>query len=283
VDRAQEVVRVTEALANAELRPGADLSRARAEAAAARTQLIQAQQAMEVARATLGQFTGMQPEQVTIAAGSLLQLPSMQPEAPVDFKANPVTAEQDAAVNQTQTQLRALERAYFPKFAVQAAAYARGTGADVNGARLGALNGLAPTVHDEALGFSVTFPIMDFAANRARQDALSAIARSQTARSEQIVAELRGRWNTALAQLRGAREIAENTPVQVAAARTAGAQANARYQAGLGTIDQVAEAQRLLTQAEIDDALAHLSAWRALAGLATAAGDLRPFVVEASK
>jgi outer membrane protein len=283
VDRAQEVVRVTEALTNAQLRPGADFSRAQAEAAAARTQLIEARQAVEVGKTTLAQFTGLQPDRLAIAADSLLQLPAMQPGATADFKANPVTAEQDAAVSQTRAQLRALERAYFPKFQLQGAAYARGSGADVNGTRLGAWNGMAPTVQDEALGFTVTFPLMDYAANRARQEVLSATARAQAAKSAQIVTELRARWNAALAQLRGAREIAENTPVQVAAARTASRQANARYQAGLGTIDQVAEAQRLLTQAEIDDALAHLSAWRALAGLATAAGDLQPFIFEASK
>ena len=47
---------------------------------------------------------------------------------------------------------------------------------------------------------------------------------------------------------------------------------------GLGNIDEVAEAQRLLTQAEIDDALARLGVWRGLLGVATAAGDLQPFL-----
>ena len=70
---------------------------------------------------------------------------------------------------------------------------------------------------------------------------------------------------------------------QVSAARAATQQAIARYESGLATIDQVAEAQRLLTQAEIDDALAHLGVWRALLGVATAAGDLQPFIMEAGK
>ena len=83
--------------------------------------------------------------------------------------------------------------------------------------------------------------------------------------------------------MQAARAIAANTPVQLAAARQSVTQATARYQAGLGTIDPVAEAQRLLTQAEIDDALSHLTVWRALLGLATAAGDLQPFVLEAGK
>jgi outer membrane protein TolC len=71
--------------------------------------------------------------------------------------------------------------------------------------------------------------------------------------------------------------------LQVSAARAAMQQSSARYQSGLGNIDEVAEAQRLLTQAEIDDGLSHLAVWRALLGLAAAAGDLQPFVTEASK
>jgi outer membrane protein TolC len=57
-------------------------------------------------------------------------------------------------------------------------------------------------------------------------------------------------------------------------------QATARYQAGLANIDELAEAQRLLTQAEIDDALARLGVWRGLLAVATAAGDIQPFVAE---
>ena len=44
-----------------------------------------------------------------------------------------------------------------------------------------------------------------------------------------------------------------NTPAAVTAARAATSQSMARYEAGLATIDEVAEAQRLLTQSEIDD------------------------------
>jgi len=283
IDRAEALLRVTKALADAELRPGADASRAEAGLAAARTQMIQSRQAVEVARATLAQFVGSPAEQAAVSAPGLLQLPEAQTPAPVDFKTNPVVAEQNATVEQAQAQLRALERSYFPKFALQGAVYARGTGAETNGQRLDYLNGMAPTVQDFAVGFTVTFPIMDLAATRAREAVQSADIRAQTARSELIVTQLRARWNEALAQLHGARDVAANTPVQVSSARVATQQATARYESGLGTIDQVAETQRLLAQAEIDDALSHLSVWRALAGLATAAGDLQPFVAEASK
>jgi hypothetical protein len=48
-------------------------------------------------------------------------------------------------------------------------------------------------------------------------------------------------------------------------------------------MDEVAEAQRLLTHAEIDDALARLGIWRGLLAVATAAGDIQPFLAEASR
>jgi outer membrane protein TolC len=281
--RAETILRTTRAQADAQLRPGADTARAEAELTAARTQMIQARTAVETARATLGQYVGMQPEQVAISARGLLKLPVAADAPPADFNSSPVALEQNANVEQARAQLRALERSYFPKFALQGAAYARGTGADVDGSRMGGLNGMAPTVQNLALGFSVTFPIMDLPAIRAKEAMASGSVRAQSARSEQIIAELRARWNVALAQLRGARAVAENSPLQISSARAAMQQANARYDAGLGTIDQVAEAQRLLSQAEIDDALSHLAVWRALAGLATAAGDLQPFVAEVSK
>jgi len=55
-------------------------------------------------------------------------------------------------------------------------------------------------------------------------------------------------------------------------------QANARYRSGIGNIVEVAEAERILTQAEIDDALAKLGVWRALLGVAAATGDLQLFL-----
>ena len=60
-------------------------------------------------------------------------------------------------------------------------------------------------------------------------------------------------------------------------------QATARYQAGLGTIVEVAEAQRLLTQAQIDDALSRLSVWRAELAVTAADGDIQPFLTGASQ
>ncbi len=278
VTRAESVLNVIRSLVSAELRPGADQSRADAELASARTQLIQARQAVAVARASLAQFTGGDP---SAAAGGLLgAAPSAPP--PLQAETNPFVVEQVAAIEQTRLRLRVLERSYFPKFQLQGSAYARGTGAELNGGRLGLANGLAPDTQNYAAGLTVTFPAADLPAVRAREAIEAAHVRAETARKDQLVNDLRAQWNRATATVAGARQVVLNTPLQVASAKAALNQATARYQAGLGAIGEVAEAQRLLSQAEIDDALARLSVWRGLLGVAIAAGDLEPFIAEAS-
>jgi len=281
VERGETVARTIRALVTSELRPGADASRADAEVAAARTQLIQAEQAVAIARANVARFTGI--DQVALAAPSLGTLPPEHDAPAFDATANPVAAEQNAAIEQAKAQLHALERSYFPRFYLQGAAYARGSGAEISGRNLGGLNGLAPNIQNYALGFSVNFPVFDFASLHAREAQQAATLRAQSARARQIATDLKAQFQTAVAQLQGARRIAANTPVQVAAARAAAQQATARYQAGLGNIDAVAEAQRMVTQAEIDDALARLGVWRGLLAVAAAAGDIRPFLAEVGR
>ena len=283
VDRASVIARTVRAQVDAELRPGVDGSRVDAELAAARTLLIQAQQSVEVARANLSQFVGMAPGQVSVQNSKLLELPAEHAVAPLDTSANPAAFAQNAVIEERRAQLKSLERSYFPRFYAQASTFARGTGAEIDGHNLGGAEGLAPTVQNSALGFTVQFSALDRASIRAREAEQSAMIRAETARYQQIAAELTAQWNRAVAALAGARNISANTPSQVTAARAATEQATARYQAGLGNIDEVAESQRLLTQSEIDDSLARLGVWRALLGVAAAAGDIGPFVAEASE
>jgi outer membrane protein len=283
VDRAQVILQTISALVKSELRPGADASRAEAELAAVQTQRIQAEQAYEIARANLSRFIGLDPKQINASAPKLLQLPPPSNPIPPDIATNPIAREQNAVIEQMRLQLKALHKSYFPRFFLQGSAYARGTGAETNGDRLGDLNGLVPTTQNYALGLTVTFPVMDFAGIRAQESGQSARIRGETAKYRQIATDLKAQWNAAESGLQGARRIADNTPIQVSAARTTLEQSTARYRSGLGTIDEVAESQRLLTQAEINDALARLGVWRALLSVAQATGDVQPFLAEANR
>lgn len=283
VDRAQVLAQIVRAQANSQLRPGADASRADAELAIARTQLAQAQQAQEVARAVLSQFIAVPPQQIALAAAKLLQLPPEEPVPALNVAQNPIAAEQNAVVDQQRTELQILEKSYVPRFFAQGSAYARGSGARIDGTRLGGLNGLGPDTQNYALGFTVTFPVLESASIHAREAGQSATVRAETARYQQITTDLTARWNAAVAAIEGSRKVVANTPVEISSATVANQQANARYQAGLGTIVEVADTQRLLTQAEIDDALARLGVWRALLGVAAADGNIQPFLTAASQ
>ena len=115
VDRAEVVSRTIQALVNAQLRPGADASRAEAELAAARTQLIQAQQAVEVTRANLSRFIGLPPVQTAVSAPRLLESPPKRDPEPLNAAVNPTSMEQTALLDQLKAQFKTLERSYFPR------------------------------------------------------------------------------------------------------------------------------------------------------------------------
>src|SRR2546428_4649001 len=236
VDRADVLVRSIRALVEAQLRPGADASRAEAELAAARTQVSRAEQATEVARAVLAQFVGVDPAQITLAAPKLLQLPPSPAPPPFNTAANPIAVEQNAAVEQAKAQLNILDNSYYPRFFTPGSAYARGTGAAIDRTRLSRVHGLTPDVQNYALGLSVTFPILDLPSIRAKQASQSAIIRSETGRYPQITTDLTAGWKQASAVLEGSRKIAADTPVQVSAANAASQQASARHPPRLGNI-----------------------------------------------
>jgi outer membrane protein TolC len=118
---------------------------------------------------------------------------------------------------------------------------------------------------------------------RAQQAQETAIGRSAMATYRQVLADLQAQSNAARVTLVQARRIADETPKEVADARTGFAQANAQYRAGLTSIVAVAEAQRLLAQAEIDDSLSKLAVWRAILQIQIAQGDISSFLAQASR
>jgi outer membrane protein len=283
VDRAQVLVRSVKASVDARLRPGADLSRANTEFDAAETQLMQAEQSVDVAKAAFAEYTGMDIKNIEVIPARLLQLPPDTTFTTANPANNPAVQEKAGMIKESEARLKILQRAYRPTFALQAGAYARGTGALTNGATLGGWNGLGPNYFNTVAGFTVNFPLLALPSIRAQEAQEVAMGRSASATYRQALADVQAQLNAAQATFAQARRIAEVTPKEVADARTGFEQANAQYKAGLTTVIAVAEAQRLLAQAEIDDSLAKLAVWRALLQIQTAQGDISSFLAEASR
>lgn len=276
IARAQALEEIVGAQVRAELRPGVDLMRVKAEVAMAEAQQIQAEQAVAMAKAALSQFV-LTPEFAAVP-GALLDQPPAAILAQADLRAHPIARERSAQIEEAQAKQKTLDRAYYPKFNLQGSTYARGTGANPNFTTGGAFSGLGPNIANWGAGLTVTFPAMALPGLRIQRGIEASQTRGEQMRLEQAMQDLAAKLARANAQLAGARRLVEKIPAQLEAARAAEQQAAARYKAGLGTIVEVADAQRLLAQTEIDDRLARLAIWRAMLAVSAAQGDIEPFL-----
>ena len=269
VERQEVFANAVAARVKAELRPGADDSRAQAELALARIQLIQAEQAERIGRSTLAQWLGVPAADVQINAEHVLT-PAPAPPPPGAMTGHPLATAQMAAVNASQASQHVLSRSFAPRINFQTAYAVRGSGVFANGDT----RGLAFDTPNWAAGLSATFPLFDWFSVRERSQIEAHNERAERATYDRVVRELSARSEQARAEMEGARRVAENTPIQLTAARTLELQARTRYDNGLADIVEVADAQRLLLQAEVGDAVARLGVWRALLTDAAARGDL---------
>jgi len=278
VERRETFTKSVHVLVDNELRAGADASRADAELARARVNLARAQQQAATSRAQLADILGIADAVVEVRESTLLGTPPASAPPTPTISANPFAQVQHARVQEEQSLVHALDRSYYPKLYLQSVAMGRGSGVDPTGQFLGGSEGLGPDRANWAAGLSVTFPVFDIFSIRSKKAVEVANERAEQARYDQALQDLTGQLRKAQASLDGARKVAENTPLELDAARTTETQERARYQAGLATLVDVADAQSFLVQAEIDDALARLAVWQNLASVAAAQGDLAPFL-----
>ena len=281
VARAQVFADSVHVLVNNQLRAGADAARADAELSNTKNQLNRAQQVADISRAALAEALGVPGTSITIDPGIMLDLPSDVSILPPNFDTHPILIAQKAAIETVRAREHALDRSYFPKFNLQSSLSARGTGALTNGTFKGGVNGLFPTTPNFAVGMSVTFPAFDIFTIRAKRKIEAGNEGVENARLDQAVEALKGQYARAQALLDGALRIARETPNQLKAAQQAETLTRERYKYGLATVTDVADAQRLLAQAEIDNAVARLNVWRALLVAARLHGDLKPFIERA--
>jgi outer membrane protein TolC len=161
VERQQVFSNAVATLVRNQLRPGADDSRAQAEMALARIQLIQAEQAEQVARAGLAQWLGVAPADVRIVSDPLLAMPPPLPAAAPAVATHPLAETQTATVDSSRAIQQVLGRSYFPRVNVQTAYSLRGTGATAGGTNLGGTRGLDCDTSNWAVGLTATFPLFD--------------------------------------------------------------------------------------------------------------------------
>lgn len=279
VGRAQVFETAVHGLVASGMRPGADESRALAALALVRNQEIAAEQNEQVAKATLADALGITGDERVKPVGSQIfqQLPQI-PASTEIAPENPFLRQFAAGIKSSRSLERAADYEYLPRLDVVAGIFGRGTGLTLSGAIPSPGSGVLPNVFNWSAGVVFTIPIEQLFAARADVHAAEANVRLAESQYGETALQIKDQFDSAQAMLRGAQRIVANIPLELDAARATWNQDNSRYRAGLMTVLDVADAQQLLTQAEVDNAVARVNVWREMLLVARAAGDLGPFL-----
>lgn len=271
VRRARTLLTRTDALVTQQLRPGADLARARAELAEAERDDANAERQRAVAEARLADALG---SAAPVAATDTTVVTAPPPPGP-DIE-HPSVAEARNSEIAAFRERDVADLDWWPRIDVVGALWARGSGIAVNGVVAPSMHdGLNPAVSNWALGLSVSWPLLGYPAISAesrRVEAAKAAASATTREVENAVSSAR---RASQADAAGAAVVAQRARVALDAARVAVDQANARYDAGLSSVADVADALHLLARAETEDAVAGITLLGANLGVAHAAGNLQ--------
>lgn len=281
VDRARTFATVVDTLVTQNLRPGADAARVQADVSLALTQLARAEQARAVSAARLGELIGTPGQAVKLKPGGLLRPVGNAPPfaTSVATQTHPLVEQRAAQAARARALERAARYDFWPRVDLLASFWARGSALYPGG--FTAASGAVPDTPNWAAGAVFSWPLLDTPILRARSRAARAETEAALARRDEAALAVSSQFAQALALLEGARRVAQDTPVALRSAQIAETQALARYRASLSSIVDVADAERVLAQAELEEALARLEVRRAILLLARASGDLEPFFQDA--
>ena len=287
VQRFADFSKVVHAQVDAGLKAAADASLADSQLANARNDLIRANLSEDLARAALGYIVGLGGNMVEIDAAGIIdetEPADTQKAAPV-FQHHPLALTGKAVVNTNVARRRILDKEYYPTFRWLGGVNLRGTTFNNNRGDVETPNvsGIFPVVPNWNVGLVVDLPFFDIIRIRAEKKVVAEQIRAAEHAYDLIIQGLRTEDTQARARLRAAVQLAANMPIQVDAAQMAAQQAQARYEAGLATVAQVAEANQILADSRVKLAVANVGVWRALLDVASVHGNLQPFLTEAQR
>ncbi len=287
VQRFADFSRVVHAQVDAGLKAGADASLADSQLANAKNDLIRARLNYELALAELAFRVGIGGSNVEINPGGISKL--TQPDDPQRdsprFTNHPLTIAKQSVVNLRQANRKILEKEYYPKFRWIGGINLRGTTFKTNNGDVPApgVSGIFPTVPNWNVGLVIDFPFFEIIRIQAEKKVVDEQINSAQQSYALAVQQLKTEDVQARARVRASLELAANMPIQVQAASQAAQQAQARYEAGLATVAQVAEANQILADSRVKEAVTNVGVWKALLANAAVHGNLRPFLGAANQ
>jgi outer membrane protein TolC len=188
-----------------------------------------------------------------------------------------------ATVLTALAQRKVLNKEYAPVIHFLGGVQNRGSGLNTTGREQTAeIDGLLPGIPNYQAAMIVNWNFLDWFRLRAEKRVQDQRVIAQREEYNLVLQNLKSEDERSRAQVETAIEIAHNMPLQVMAAQLAAQQAQSRYQVGLSSVAQVAEANQILAQSRMQEAVAKVAIWRAMLERASVHGDLGPLLAEAN-
>ncbi|MBU6452235.1 MAG: TolC family protein [Cyanobacteria bacterium REEB67] len=262
---------------NSGLRPGVDAARADADLSAAKIALIEAEREFSLASVDLAESLGLAGKDIMVDDRPWIKQPTpvavplrMPPEQ------HPLAILRSKQVAEAQAQVKSTQKSYRPRLWFHSGMWARGSGSKIDARPVA--GGTIPQNANYIAGFGLDFPVMDYFAVKAKTRMAREVEAEEKAQYDLAIQQLIKKDSRAKILYQNALKIAEQTPTLVLSARENEDKALERYRVGLCNILEPAEAQRILQNAAMQDAVAQVRVWRALLAIAYAQGDIKTFV-----
>ncbi len=262
------------------LRPGVDAADWDFEVSRTRISVIKAEKDVRLALVELAEKMGTANADIDILAEPLIRGPQREQHfGPFDLSSHPVALLKSAEINRWRAKEEVLHRAYRPHLWLNSSLWGKGSGEPRSINPLPSVAGGAlPQVFNYMVGFSLSFPVMEYFPLKAQEKIAMNNELAAKADFDLAIQILEKKDAKARIMLSQARKVAEETPNLVHAAKVREVKAVQRYSIGLANMVSVAQAEKGLAEAEVEDALAQIEVWRSILSLAYVQGDLRPFL-----
>lgn len=257
------------------IRPGADSSLFRSEAAKAKIDLlnIQSLKAQTLINLSLLLATDSLPAFSDTTYFNTLPAGYIAP----DSIQNPVLSLYSAMAQLQIEKKKTLARTTMPTLGVWGTTYARGSGIQYNG-DVKTTDGLAFQRYNYGVGVQLSVPILQFARLKPQLQQQDFLIKASREKLNEMALQIKKQQELAAVTFSNALAVARESPVFYESAAFSYHALQSRYQSGLANISDLIQAQYALAKAQADNATAYIAVWKAFLYKAVAGGDLQPFL-----
>jgi outer membrane protein len=260
------------------LKPGVEAADWDYEVSKARITLIKAEKNARLTLVNLAEKMGIAANDIDIVSDPLIRSPNqLKPIGPFDLKQHPIALLKTAEINRWKAKEKVLDKAWRPHLWLNSSVWGKGSNDGVNPIRPVA-GGALPQAFNYMVGASFSFPFMEYFPLKEQKKMAYNNEMAAKADFELAMQILEKKDARARVNLMQARKVAEETPLLVEAARVREIKVLKRYATGLTNMVTLAQAEKALAEAEVEDAVAQIEVWRSLLSLTYAQGDLKPFL-----